>query len=183
MRDQTFRALLEACDEGRRVIDLLPVLPTELTRGHMKVLNAIRMLGVGGRPDDGDSGLRRDPVPVTVSDVADALHITRPSITKLITQLERRGDVSKIPDERDRRIVHVALTAQGGRTYRVWVEEIYGQAAHVLEQAGVGDAEAMAAVRTIGRVREAMERADLERWQRRRLEEQAEASNGREEQQ
>lgn len=183
MRDQTFRALLEACDEGRRVIDLLPVLPTELTRGHMKVLNAIRMLGVGGRPDDGDSGLRRDPVPVTVSDVADALHITRPSITKLIAQLERRGDVSKIPGEKDHRVVHVALTAQGEHTYQVWVEEIYGQAARILEQAGIGDAEVLAAARTISRVREAMERADLERWQRSRLEEQSEASNNREEQQ
>jgi DNA-binding MarR family transcriptional regulator len=51
--------------------------------------------------------------PVTATDLAIQEHIRPQSLTRLLASLERRGYVSRQPDEADRRCLLITLTAGG----------------------------------------------------------------------
>ena len=53
--------------------------------------------------------------PVTLGDLAAAERIQPPSMTRIVTQLEERGLVLRLVDERDRRVARVELTSEGRR--------------------------------------------------------------------
>lgn len=46
-------------------------------------------------------------------DVADALHLTKPSISAMVQRLMKNGLVSKIQSKEDKRIFHLKLTEKG----------------------------------------------------------------------
>lgn len=48
-----------------------------------------------------------------VCDLAASLRVTPPTVTQLITRLERNGMIERINDLRDRRVVRVCLTERG----------------------------------------------------------------------
>jgi DNA-binding MarR family transcriptional regulator len=50
---------------------------------------------------------------VTATDLATGEHIRPQSLTRLLTFLEKRGFVSRRPDEADRRRLQIALTTEG----------------------------------------------------------------------
>ncbi len=56
-----------------------------------------------------------------VSDVSKLLGVTRPSITKVIQELEKLKVLTKIPDQEDKRIVHIAPTPLGQKYYDFYV--------------------------------------------------------------
>lgn len=47
------------------------------------------------------------------SDLADALHVSRPSVTTMLQRMEASGIVERRPDDADSRITRVYLTAEG----------------------------------------------------------------------
>lgn len=49
----------------------------------------------------------------TQSDVADAMHLSRPSVTRLLQRMERGGLVERTIDTHDQRITRVHLTESG----------------------------------------------------------------------
>ena len=51
----------------------------------------------------------------TVSEIADAMNITRPTATVAISKLEKRGYLEKQPGNEDGRTVRVTLTRSGKR--------------------------------------------------------------------
>lgn len=51
------------------------------------------------------------------SDIADDLHLSRPSTSKLLARLADAGLVERTPDQNDGRAARIALTADGRRTY------------------------------------------------------------------
>lgn len=51
----------------------------------------------------------------TISELAEVLNITLPSVTVAINKLMKKGYVEKVRDEEDGRIVYVSLTRQGRR--------------------------------------------------------------------
>lgn len=51
----------------------------------------------------------------TISDLAEVLNITLPSVTVAINKLMKKGYVEKVRSEEDGRIVYVSLTRQGRR--------------------------------------------------------------------
>lgn len=82
-----------------------------------------------------ECGLTLDPVAVSAvytlglrggdvrpSTIADALHLSRPSTSKLIARLSEAGLVVRSADARDRRAATVALTAQGQRVFRLLID-------------------------------------------------------------
>jgi len=58
-----------------------------------------------------DGGTRR------ITELADLEQITQPSMTALISRMERAGFVTRSPDSRDRRAVRVRITPAGRRQY------------------------------------------------------------------
>ncbi|MGP5127597.1 MarR family winged helix-turn-helix transcriptional regulator [Brachybacterium tyrofermentans] len=67
-------------------------------------VRALYVLGIAG-------GAERPSV------IADDLHLTRPSTSKLIARLTAAGLVERTPDSSDGRSARIALTADGRRTY------------------------------------------------------------------
>lgn len=69
-------------------------------------ISEIHMLEAGGKGKD-----RRR----TISELAEVLNITLPSVTVAINKLMKKGYVEKVRGEEDGRIVYVSLTRQGRR--------------------------------------------------------------------
>lgn len=53
--------------------------------------------------------------PRTMSEVADFLHCDNSNVTGIVDVLEEKGLATRRPDERDRRVKLIALTAEGRR--------------------------------------------------------------------
>lgn len=53
--------------------------------------------------------------PRTMSEVADFLHCDNSNVTGIVDGLEEKGLATRLPDERDRRVKLIALTAEGRR--------------------------------------------------------------------
>lgn len=68
-------------------------------------INAIHLLEAVGSSDEG----------VTISDIAQMLDITLPSVTAFVNKLEKKGYVNKVRCGEDGRRVLVSLTKQGNR--------------------------------------------------------------------
>lgn len=111
--------LLTACHEAKRITELMPALPQGMTARHVYALDAIRQLEQSGEP-------------VRVSDISDYLQGTRPSVTKLIQELEALGVVRKFPDCRDKRVVLLELTPLGQQYYDFYVEQYQSRLAEQL---------------------------------------------------
>ena len=56
---------------------------------------------------------------VTVSEIADAAGVRRPSATAAVNRLVKKGFLSKARDENDARCINVTLTRAGERAYRL----------------------------------------------------------------
>ena len=68
-----------------------------------------------------------------MSDVSKTLQVTKPSITKLINELEQLGVVQKNPDAGDKRIVWLQLTEVGLSYYNFYVQQYHDWLAVQLE--------------------------------------------------
>ncbi|MBI9049209.1 MAG: winged helix-turn-helix transcriptional regulator [Anaerolineaceae bacterium] len=49
----------------------------------------------------------------TFSDLARELDVTKPSVSAIVNTLIEKGFVEKVQDQQDKRVYHIALTAQG----------------------------------------------------------------------
>ena len=68
------------------------------------------------------------------SDIADELHLTRPSTSKLVARLTTAGLIERSQDPADGRSVHIELTSEGQRTY----EQLFTVGAQMLSTATSG---------------------------------------------
>jgi DNA-binding MarR family transcriptional regulator len=50
---------------------------------------------------------------ITQRDLAEALHLARPTVSKMLQAMEKTGAIERRPDERDQRLTRVHLTAAG----------------------------------------------------------------------
>jgi DNA-binding MarR family transcriptional regulator len=50
---------------------------------------------------------------ITQRDLADALRLARPTVSKMLQAMEKAGAIERRTDERDQRLAHVYLTARG----------------------------------------------------------------------
>lgn len=102
------KEFLSACQEAKRITELMPPLPKGMSPRHIYVIDAVFQLS-------------QCQEQVMVSDVSKLLGVTRPSITKVIQELEKLKVLTKIPDQEDKRIVHIALTPLGKEYYNFYV--------------------------------------------------------------
>ncbi|MGM9953362.1 MAG: MarR family transcriptional regulator [Intestinibaculum porci] len=116
MDRQAIHVFLDACMQAKTVFNTLPALPEGLTVRHMRIIAAI-----------GEKERQ-----LKVSEVAEALHSTRPSITKLIKELFDRGYLIKQDDAQDRRLVYCALSPSGQQLYKLYIEKYQDVLAQVL---------------------------------------------------
>lgn len=75
-------------------------------------------------------GKERDNV--FISDIGRWLNTTTPSITKLVSQLEKMGYLTKIPLVEDKRFISIRLTEKGIDHHRKFVEQYHNGLAQLL---------------------------------------------------
>lgn len=85
-----------------------------------------------------------DPQGMMVSQISSCLHVTSPTVTQLIKELEAKGLVERAMDESDRRVIRVRLTADGIDVVTK-AQEVVSEAFHGLtEYLGEQDSEQLA---------------------------------------
>jgi len=104
--DKFWESIPPAWRETRNTIRRVAVENFSMTVGQFQVLRRIRK-GID-----------------TVSTLAEANRTSRSSVSKAVDVLVNKGLVSRLPDERDRRHVHLTLTDEGQRL----LEAVYDQA-------------------------------------------------------
>lgn len=112
------RAFLDACHKAKRIIKYLPPLPDWMTPRQVKVIDTIHQLS-------------QSQENVRISDVANFLEGTMPSITRMIASLEEHGAVEKRPDTTDKRTHFLVLTPYGEELYEYYIERFHNHVAQV----------------------------------------------------
>ncbi len=71
--------------------------------------------------------------PHTLSELAERMHVTAPTMSNTISTLEERGWVSRRRSERDRRIVWVEITNLGANVLKAMTNELEAKLAHFFD--------------------------------------------------
>jgi DNA-binding MarR family transcriptional regulator len=104
--------LLGACQDGKRIADLLPKLPQGMKASHIHVIQIIYQLKLSKGT-------------VRISDIGTALHVTNPSITRIVNELVGMKAVEKTQNAKDKRIFTVDLTLLGNQYYKKYIEDYH----------------------------------------------------------
>ena len=72
------------------------------------------------------------------SKLAKSLCITRSAVSQMVTKLEARGVVRRVPDDRDRKIAYIELSESARGVYEHMKNEINRIMAHIIEKLGEG---------------------------------------------
>ena len=150
---QEVRNFLDACHEVQHFIDSFPDLPKGLSPRHIKALQAIHELQTKQNlPASANPPAKSR---VKISDVSDFLGGTRPSVTKLIRELESCGALIKTPDTNDKRIIWLQLTALGEQYYEFFCLQYHTWLSQVLDEIPKEDLETT--IRTICHARKILQ--------------------------
>lgn len=141
MNPELTRKLLDSFYRAQMAFYTLPPLPEGLTPQYVHIIDAI-------------THIEKENGRVRVSDVAEWFHMSVPGATRSIRALEKIGAVRKVRDEKDRRIVLIALTDQGRIWYDTYVDEYHRKLSTLL--ADVPESDIETTIRTIPRVVELM---------------------------
>jgi len=133
MRTATEKRFIDACHTAKRIVGLMPRLPKGITPRHMYALDAIVQL----QDEEGDT---------RVSDVATFMRSTRPSVTKLVTELAAAGMVTKTRAADDRRVQMVEVTDKGRRLHKELVSDYHDHLTQVFSVIPDKDMETASAV-------------------------------------
>ena len=109
---ETVKQFFDSCHEAKRITELMPQLPSGLSARHIHVIDVIQRLSQKNSA-------------VKVSDVSQELQVTRPSITRLINDLEQLQVVTKTPDHTDKRIIWLQLTPLGEQYYDFYIDKYH----------------------------------------------------------
>ena len=104
LNEREIKRMMDAMYLAKRIWELQPELPDGISSADMHVLDAVEQL----------SAMQKA---VYVSDIAAALRLPRPGVTRSVKALTERGYFEKETDDKDRRYVAVRLSEAGQRFY------------------------------------------------------------------
>lgn len=134
MKVESANQLLAACYEAKRIVDLMPKLPGGMKPSHIHVIDTIYQL-------------QHEKGSVRISDIGTALHVTNPSITRLVNELVEFKTVEKIQSKKDKRVFTVTLTKLGQKYYTKYLEGYHNEVARRLSD--ISDKDMQTAARVI----------------------------------
>lgn len=119
MNPKLVKDFLDSCHDARKITELMPVLPEGIKPRHLYILHTIYLL-------------QSQKNFVKVSDVSQRLKVTKPSITKMINELENLKVLIKNQETSDKRIISLKLTALGEQylnqyviKYHLWLSALF----------------------------------------------------------
>lgn len=104
------KMFLDICHDAKKITELMPKLPAGMKPRHIHVIDTIFMLS-------------NKKEYVKISDISEALKVTKPSITKLINELEIRKVLTKTSQLHDNRIITLSLTPLGKKYHEIYVDK------------------------------------------------------------
>lgn len=136
------RHFFDACQTVKHLLNCLPPLPPWMTPRQIKVIDTLYHL-------------QQSQDIIRISDVAKAMDGTLPSITRMISELEKHQVLSKRPCDNDKRAHYLSLTSYGEALYVQYVEAFHSHVATLFEE--IDEQDMMTAINVIERTRELLE--------------------------
>lgn len=119
MNTQLTKDFFDACHVAKKLLRHMPILPQWMTPRTVKTIAIIH-----------DLSLEKDSV--RLSDVAQKLGITLPSVARMLATLEENGALTKEVNPSDKRAHHLVLTSYGEALYHEYVESFYDHMSEAL---------------------------------------------------
>ena len=141
MKVESVTKLLGACYEAKRIAELMPELPKGMKPSHIHVVDIICQLQEA-------NGV------VRISDIGAALHVTNPSITRLVNDLVRLGAVGKTQSAEDKRVFTVSLTGLGQMYHKRYLDDYHHEVA--VQLSGISEADIAITAQVIHRAYQIM---------------------------
>lgn len=113
MNQRKAKDVIDAFEKAEKLSQERPPLPKGLLPSYLKLIDWTYQLSQKGN--------------VKISDIADALHLSRPGITRSFTALEQMQLIEKKTSDTDGRVVYVSLTEKGIAYYFQYVDQYYKQ--------------------------------------------------------
>lgn len=130
MTNDKIKEVMDACYQAKRVRDMLPALPGEVTASHIHYLDTLRKL-------------EEIQDKVKVSDISDTLGLPRPSVTKTVKDMEEQGLIAKETTEADGRFVFIKITAKGRELVDKYVDRYFSNLSEELSDITDEEADSM----------------------------------------
>ncbi|WP_313466739.1 MarR family transcriptional regulator [Carnobacterium sp.] len=146
MDSQLSEEYIDACMCAKQTIQFLPDPPHEVQKRHIYIIKILYNLSMKLEE-------------VRVSDIAEAIGVTLPSITKNITTLEKQGYIKKEANLEDKRVVNIRLTKKGLALHQKMVHDFHRKNSQILKD--VPDEDIRLTIKTIYRIHNLMEQAHL----------------------
>ena len=97
MDNRMIKRMLDACDQAKRIREMLPPLPSGVMPSYIHYLDVIDMM-------------EKEGISVKISDISDRLHIPRPGVTRTVKEMEKKGYLQKIASRDDGRVTYITAT-------------------------------------------------------------------------
>lgn len=114
------RKVIDAFEKAEKILQNRPPLPKDILPSYLKMLDKIYELDQKGK--------------VRGSDVAGALHQTKPSITRALCAMDEMGWITKEDSVTDKRVVYIVLTDKGREIYQYYIASYYSTLSKRLEK-------------------------------------------------
>ena len=130
MNPEKIKRMIDACYQAKRVQELLPPLPEGVTPAYIRYIDAIHKLR---------SGQER----VKISDISDYLQLPRPGITRTVTEMVKKGYLTKKTSSEDGRITYISVTEAGEKLSEKYDKNYFGELVKYLDDISEEEADGM----------------------------------------
>lgn len=146
MDRQLSEEYIDACLSAKHTMRFLPEPPPEVQKRHIHIIKTVY-------------NLSEELNVVRVSDIAETIGVTLPSITKNIATLEDLGYIKKESNLEDKRVVNIKLTEKGLALHQKVVYDFHQKNSQILKN--IPEEDIRLTIKTIYRIHDLMEQAHL----------------------
>lgn len=146
MNRQLSEEYIDACLSAKHTMRFLPEPPPEVQKRHIHIIKTVY-------------NLSEELNAVRVSDIAETIGVTLPSITKNIATLEDLGYIKKESNLEDKRVVNIKLTEKGLALHQKVVYDFHQKNSQILKD--IPEEDIRLTIKTIYRIHDLMEQAHL----------------------
>lgn len=137
---------IDACFAAKHTMRFLPDPPADVQKRHVYIIKTLY-------------NLSQELNEVRISDIAETIGVTLPSITKNINTLENLGYIQKEANTEDKRVINIQLTNKGLALYHKAVYDFHEKNNQILKD--IPEEDIRLTIKTIYRIHDLMEQADL----------------------
>ncbi|MFL2100550.1 MarR family winged helix-turn-helix transcriptional regulator [Desemzia sp. FAM 23991] len=146
MDRQLSEEYIDACFSAKHTMRFLPEPPPEVQKRHVYIIKTLY-------------NLSKELREVRISDIAETIGVTLPSITKNIATLEDLGYIKKETNQEDKRVVNIYLTEKGLALHQKVVSDFHEKNSEILKD--IPEEDIRLTIKTIYRIYNLMEQSNL----------------------